>query len=297
MELLSEENMADENNSTNRSREVQINPEDYEVPQEPNPLQIAPSINRVRRMARPVLSINRSISRRRATQVRHPSRSRVYSQRGYLLGRTFNKSNFFFGISMISNLVISIMFINQILRYSPSKKSGDQQHEVSSNIAGFLKKVILVRGCEIIGTIVDIFHFKQKRIFIRNYNYWFLLNKVVIYICFYVSLSCNWKHIYIGAAFADLIGYVTFFFIFRKNFMRYRNSPCFLPMLLWPAVNGTTQILLCFKIAELILNWNYILIPCYVLASLAFSLGVAFFVFLNRFFYDKYGKIISLTLA
>lgn len=242
-------------------------------------------------MARPVLSINRSISRRRATQVRHPSRrSRVYSSRGYLLGRTFNKSNFFFGISIASNLVISVMLVAHILGYSAPAHEDDLIDTVSSEISRFLKKVIVVRGIEILCTFIDIVHFKKKRVFIQNYNYWFLLNKIIIYVCFYISLSYNWKHIYIGAAFADLIGYITFFLIFRKNFMKYRNSPCFLPMLLWPAVNGTTQILLCFKIGDIVNNWNYVLIPCYILASLAFTLGIAFFVFLNRFFYDKFGK-------
>lgn len=244
-------------------------------------------------MARPVLSINRSISRRRATQVRHPSRrSRTFSSRGYLLGRTFNKSNFFFGVSVTSNIVISMMFIFQILGYEiRGKLSGeDLDHEVSMRISSFLKKAILVRGVEMLATLADIIHFRRKRIYIRGYNYWFLLNKLVIFVCFYVSLTYNWRNIYIGASIADFIAYITFFLIFKKNFIMYRNSPCFLPMVLWPVFNGTSQILLCFKIAEIIKSWNYVLVPCYLLAILALCLGIAFFLLLKNFYYDQYGK-------
>lgn len=245
-------------------------------------------------MVRPVLSVNRTLQNRGATQVRHPSRlSRVYSPRGYLLGRTFNKSNFFFSVSITSNVILSFLLLSAILEYkgnSEGMEGEELEHEYSHNLAIFLKKTVIIRALELLAIILDILHFKKQNVFIRGYNYWFLLNKVIIYVCFFISLTFNWKHIYIGASIADFISYATFFYVFRKNFIRYRNSPCFLPMILWPFFNGSTQILVCFKVAELLKDWNYILIPCYILAGVAFILGIAFFALLKKFYYDKFGK-------
>ena len=219
--------------------------------------------------------------------------STEFSSQGYLLGRTFNKSNYHFGLGIFFNITVCISCIASVINYTPPDSDTQEEFfaEISTRLAEFLRELVILRTIQTVLSFVDVINFKLRNIQISHYNYWFIIQKLLIYCAFYIALHFEWSQVCVGAAIADLIAYLSFFGCTLHKYHILSNSPNFLPLLIWPLMNGTIQTMICLRISGIAVSWQIILIPGYIINLLAFLVGFRFLISLREYFYDMFGKL------